>query len=98
VLTICESENYKQKHCFILKLDKASKKQFKTNEMSTLASLHLLASNFIRRYLSDIFCTVYSTYSRTVLVSSISKYSLTFNTTSVEEYYMIGLVLSTKVE
>jgi hypothetical protein len=54
VLTICESENYVQKHCFILKLDKASKKQLETKEMSTLASLHLLAANFIRRYLSDI--------------------------------------------
>jgi hypothetical protein len=50
----CESENYEQQHCFILKLDNASKQQFETNEMSTLASLHLLAASFIKRYLSDI--------------------------------------------
>jgi hypothetical protein len=34
VLTICESENYEQKHCFILKLDKASEKQFEINEIT----------------------------------------------------------------
>jgi hypothetical protein len=111
----CDWLHYEQKHCFIVQLGKASKNQFKTNEMSTLASWHWLAANFRRRYLSDIFCTVYwlvdsicswgswiicnwRLYSRTVLVPSISKYSLIFNTASVEEYYEIRLVLSTEVE